>query len=44
MKETRLHAICQQAEKGTMPLASYAFMHPEVKLSREVRAICEWTK
>jgi len=45
MKETRLRAICEQCEKGEMPLASYAFVHPDVKLSREqVRAICEWTK
>jgi hypothetical protein len=45
MKETRLRAICQQCEKGTMPIASYAFVHPEVKLARdEVRGICEWTK
>jgi hypothetical protein len=45
MKETRLRAICQQAEKGTMPIASYAFVNRDVKLSRdEVRAICEWTK
>jgi hypothetical protein len=28
-----------------MPIASYAFVHREVKLSRdEVRTICEWTK
>jgi len=45
MKETRLRAICQQCEKGTMPIASYAFVHPEVKLSSdEVQGICEWTK
>lgn len=45
MKETRLRAICQQCEKGTMPIASYAFVHPQAKLSPdEVRAICEWTK
>src|SRR5262249_15577047 len=44
-KETRLRAICEQCEKGEMPLASYAFVHPDVKLSHEqVRAICEWTK
>jgi Haem-binding domain len=45
MKETRLKAICQQSEKGTMPLASYSFVHREVKLSPDqVREICDWTK
>ena len=45
LKETRLKAICQQSEKGTMPLASYAFVHREVKLSPDqVRGICDWTK
>jgi hypothetical protein len=45
MKETRLRAICQQSEKGTMPLASYTFVHREVKLSPDqVGAICDWTR
>ena len=45
MKETRLRAICEQCEKGTTPIATYAFVHRDVKLSRDqVRAICEWTK
>ena len=45
MKETRLRAICQECESGTMPLASYAFVHREVRLSpEEVKMICEWTK
>jgi hypothetical protein len=45
MKETRLRAICQQSEKGTMPLDSYAFVHRDTKLSREqASVICEWTK
>src|SRR5574341_739920 len=45
MKETRLKAICEQSRKGTMPLASYAFVHREVRLSRDQEsAICEWTK
>lgn len=44
MKETRLKAICELSEKGMMPLASYALVHPEVKLSHDhVLAICEWT-
>jgi hypothetical protein len=45
MKETRLRAICEQCEKGAMPIASYALVHRDVKLSRDqVRTICEWTK
>jgi Haem-binding domain len=44
-KETRLRAICQQCEKGEMPLASYVFLHRDLKLSADqVRTICEWTK
>ena len=44
-KETRLRAICQQVQKGDMPLASYALVHREVKLTpAEVQAICDWTK
>jgi Haem-binding domain len=44
-KETRLRAICQQCEKGAMPMTSYALIHPEVKLSPDqVRTICEWTR
>ena len=45
MKETRLKAICAQCRSGTMPLASYAFVHREVRLSAEqVKLICEWTE
>ena len=45
MKETRLKAICAQCQSGTMPLASYALVHPEVNLSaEEVKMICEWTE
>lgn len=44
MKETRLKAICAQCQSGTMPLASYALVHREVRLSaEEVKKICEWT-
>ena len=44
-KGTRLRAICQQVEKGDMPLASYALVHREVKLSPDqVQAICDWTR
>lgn len=45
MKETRLRAICELCDKEVMPLASYAFVHRSVRLSRDdVRMICEWTK
>ena len=45
MKDTRLKAICAQCRGGTMPLASYAFVHREVRLSAEqVKLICEWTE
>lgn len=44
-KGTRLRAICQEVEKGDMPLASYALVHREVKLTAaQVKAICDWTK
>jgi len=45
MKDTRLKAICAQARGGTMPLASYAFVHRDTKLSPdEVKKICDWTE
>jgi hypothetical protein len=45
MKDTRLKAICAQCRGGTMPLASYAFVHREARLSpEEVKMICEWTE
>ena len=41
---TRLNAICNQCERGQMPIASYALVHPEVRLSpAEVKKICQWT-
>ena len=44
MKETRLKAICAHARGGTMPIASYTFVHRETRLSPgEVTKICEWT-
>jgi len=44
MKETRLNAICDQCQKGEMPLTSYALVHPDVRLSpEEVKSICEWS-
>ncbi len=44
MKESRLRAICDQCQRGNMPLASYAWMHREVRLSaEEVKRICDWS-
>jgi heme-binding protein len=44
LKETRLKAICDQCQRGNMPLASYARMHREVLLSPdEVKRICDWS-
>lgn len=44
-QETRLNAICGQSRGGMMPLASYAFVHREAKLSPdEVKMICAWTE
>ena len=44
-KGTRLRAICQQCEKGEMPLPSYVLVHRDLKLTPDqVRTICDWTK
>ena len=44
-KETRLRAICEECEKGGMPLPSYVLIHREVKLSPDqVQKICDWTR
>jgi hypothetical protein len=45
MKDTRLKAICAQVRGGTMPLASYASVHRDTKVSPdEVKKICDWTE
>jgi len=45
MKDTRLKAICAQTRSGTMPLASYAWVHRDTKLSpAEAKKICDWTE
>jgi len=44
-KETRLAAICHHVEKRSMPLDSYAFIHPNALLSSaEIALICRWTE
>ena len=41
----KLEEICSEVQKGNMPLKSYAFVHPEAKLSnREKEQLCTWTK
>ena len=38
-----LDEMCEEVEKGAMPLASYRWMHSAAKLSEaEVTAICDW--
>jgi hypothetical protein len=44
-KDHKLKAICDQVERGEMPLWFYLPMHPVAKLSdADKKAICAWTK
>jgi hypothetical protein len=44
-QETRLKGICAQVRSGDMPLASYALVHREVKLTPdEINMICAWSE
>jgi cytochrome c551/c552 len=39
----RLEELCQQVEKGEMPLAIYLVMHPTAKLSdADKKTLCDW--
>jgi hypothetical protein len=41
----KMHEICEQVEKGDMPLQGYVPLHPEAKLSDAEQArLCEWSK
>lgn len=41
----KLEAICKEVSSGGMPLASYAFLHGEARITREdARTVCEWAK
>ena len=41
----KLNEICQEVQKGEMPLKSYALIHPTAKLSRrEIELLCNWAK
>lgn len=39
----RLEEMCEQVEKGEMPLANYLVMHPTAKLSdADKKTLCDW--
>ncbi|WP_346861000.1 heme-binding domain-containing protein [uncultured Draconibacterium sp.] len=43
-KITKLEEVCQEAERKTMPLKSYRFIHPKAKLNEEqISELCDWT-
>jgi hypothetical protein len=38
-----LEEVCEEIEKGSMPIRNYVRAHPEAKLSdADIRALCEW--
>ncbi len=42
-KERKLKEMCEQVQKGKMPMASYLILHPDAQLSEQERGrICEW--
>ncbi len=44
-KKKKLEEICEMVESGSMPLASYLWIHRDAILApTEGRALCEWTK
>lgn len=44
-KATKLQEMCEQVEKGEMPLKSYLILHPAAKLSEsDKQALCDWAK
>jgi len=39
----RLEELCEQVEKGEMPLANYVIMHPTAKLTdADKKTLCDW--
>ena len=41
----KLQEICEQIEKGEMPLKSYILVHPAAKLSdSDKKILCDWAK
>jgi hypothetical protein len=44
-KARKLQDICEQVEKGDMPLTSYLLLHPAAKLSdSDKQTLCDWTR
>lgn len=44
-KARKLQDICEQVEKGDMPLTSYLLLHPAAKLSEsDKKTLCDWTR
>jgi hypothetical protein len=40
-----LQEMCEEVEKGAMPLPSYRLLHPGARLTKdEVKALCRWTR
>lgn len=43
-KITILEEMCQETERGSMPLKSYKIIHPKAKLKeKEIAELCDWT-
>lgn len=41
----KLEEICEQIEKGEMPIWNYVLLHPAARLSDDDKtALCDWTK
>lgn len=44
-QDRKLKEICEQVERGKMPMPIYTVMHPQAKLTASDRkAICDWTE
>ena len=43
-KARKLQEICEQVEKGEMPITSYLLIHPSAKLSdADRKTLCDWS-
>jgi hypothetical protein len=44
-KSKKLEEICEQVEKGEMPLPSYLWIHRDAALREgDAQALCDWAK
>jgi Haem-binding domain len=44
-KARKLQELCEQVEKGEMPMKSYVLIHPAAKLSdSDKQILCDWAK